>query len=121
MHRILLFAYGTLLDEEVQRRVFGRAVAMQPARLAGWRVTPRSVAGRFPGIVRAGGARTAGALLRLSSSDLGMADAYEEAPRLYRRKRVTARIGRRPLRCWVYVPADARVASERRPRLAEVR
>jgi hypothetical protein len=31
------FFYGTLLDDELRRAVFGRAVALEPATLDGWR------------------------------------------------------------------------------------
>jgi gamma-glutamylcyclotransferase (GGCT)/AIG2-like uncharacterized protein YtfP len=122
MRRILLFAYGTLLDEKVQRRVFGRVVVETvPARLAGWRVVPRAVLGRYPGIVKATGEATAGALLRLDSRELAKADAYEDAPKLYRRRRVNARAGRQAVRVWVYVPSIVvfgGVACDPRPGLA---
>jgi gamma-glutamylcyclotransferase (GGCT)/AIG2-like uncharacterized protein YtfP len=105
MPRIFLFAYGTLLDKEVRRRVFGREVETRPAVLAGWCVAPRSVRGRYPGIVRATGSKSAGALLILRPRELANADAYEDAPRLYRRVRIAALVGRYARRCWIYVPA----------------
>lgn len=124
MCRILLFAYGTLLDERVQRRVFGRVVEARPARLPGWRVVPRAVRGRYPGIARTAGEGAAGALLKVDSNGLARADFYEGTPKLYRRLRVSVQAGRRRLRCWVYVPAGAGlagVASDRRSGLAGCR
>jgi hypothetical protein len=73
--------------------------------LAGWRVVPAFVRSRYPGIVVAGGRRTRGGLLALRPGELKVADAYEESPRLYRRRRVTARAGRIGVRCWIYVPS----------------
>ncbi|HVU17796.1 MAG TPA: gamma-glutamylcyclotransferase family protein [Candidatus Didemnitutus sp.] len=99
-----LFAYGTLLDGTIQRRVFGRTVAPAPASVAGWRVMPTLVRARYPGVVRADRAETRGGILVLRSGELTKADAYEDAPRLYRRCRVTARSGRASVRCWMYVP-----------------
>ena len=104
MRRILLFAYGTLLDHAVQRRVFGRPVNSAGARLAGWAVRARMVRGRYPGIERAAGAAAPGRVLELGRGDLGRADAYEDAPRLYRRRRMRVRRAHRTLAAWVYVP-----------------
>jgi len=121
MRRILLFAYGTLLDEKIQRRVFGRILKQTPARLPGWRVLPRAVRRRYPGIVRAAGKGAAGGLLELRAGELAKVDGYEDAPRLYRRVRVTVAVGGRRLRCWVYKPAGrllAGVASGRQPAMA---
>ncbi|HET7536289.1 MAG TPA: gamma-glutamylcyclotransferase family protein [Candidatus Didemnitutus sp.] len=100
--RVLLFAYGTLLDPGVQRRVFGREVAVTPARLMGWAVKQNFVHGRYPGIVATKDGNTAGGLLRITANELAGADAYEDAPKLYRRVRVTVRAGAKRLRCWVY-------------------
>jgi len=102
--RILLLAYGTLLEAKVKRRVFGREVAIVPARLEGWTVRPRFVCGRYPGIVPEEGAITVGGVLRITANELAQADVYEDAPRLYRRVRVIASVNARNVRCWVYVP-----------------
>jgi len=102
MYRICLFAYGTLLDERMQRRVFGRVLVAMSARLPGWRVAPRLVRGRYPGIVREAGATAAGAVLKINSAELARADAYEGA--LYARCRVSACARSRIVRAWVYVP-----------------
>ena len=115
MRRILLFAYGTLLDKNIQRRVFGRTVETQPARLAGWQVVAKAVRRRYPGIVRAGGKGAAGALLTLDLRERAKADVYEGAPEFYRRVRVTVRVGRQPVRCWVYVPMSSDWCRRLRP------
>ena len=117
MRPVQLFAYGTLLQPAVQLRVFGRTLEMRPAVLRGWRIVPRAVGGRYPAIVPAANAVTPGALLRLGAGHLGRADAYEEVPRLYRRKRVTVASAEGPNRCWVYVsdePKTRGVAPVRR-------
>lgn len=103
--RILLFAYGTLLEATVQRRVLGREVLVMPAKLAGWKVKRRFVRGRYPGIVASKGASAAGGVLRVTAEELARADAYEDVPRLYRRARAAANVGAKRMRCWVYVPA----------------
>jgi gamma-glutamylcyclotransferase (GGCT)/AIG2-like uncharacterized protein YtfP len=118
MRRILLFSYGTLLEEKIQRRVFGRLVTGPAGRLEGWHVAPRAVRGRYPGIVRANGEGTTGRVLELAPGDLARADAYEDTPVLYRRLRVSVKVGRRAVRCWIYAPATghaAGVAPDRRP------
>lgn len=105
MHRVRLFAYGTLLDEKIQRRVFGRAIPVQSAVLPNWRVRRRSVHGRYDGIVPVRRASTPGGMLRIDARELRRADRYEGAPDFYRRQRVKIRAGRRSLAAWVYVPA----------------
>jgi gamma-glutamylcyclotransferase (GGCT)/AIG2-like uncharacterized protein YtfP len=101
---VRLFVYGTLLDDKIQQRVFGRNPLQDAARLPGWRVVPRAVRGKYPGVVQQAAATVAGALLRIDRQELLRADEYEDAPRLYRRQRVTARCGPRQTRCWIYVP-----------------
>jgi gamma-glutamylcyclotransferase (GGCT)/AIG2-like uncharacterized protein YtfP len=101
---VRLFVYGTLLDDKIQRRVFGRNPMHEAARLPGWRVVPRAVRGKYPGVMRRGNSRLAGALLRIDRRELLRADEYEDAPRLYRRQRVMACCGARKTRCWIYVP-----------------
>jgi gamma-glutamylcyclotransferase (GGCT)/AIG2-like uncharacterized protein YtfP len=104
--RILLFAYGTLLDAKVQRRVFGREVVVTPARVNGWQVKQRLVRGRYPGIVATPRASTPGGVLKITAAELRRADAYEDAPQLYQRVRLAARVGAKRVRCWAYVPTN---------------
>jgi gamma-glutamylcyclotransferase (GGCT)/AIG2-like uncharacterized protein YtfP len=124
MYRVRIFAYGTLLDEKVQRRVFGRVIELIPARLPGWEIVRGAVRGGFAGIVPAPGGETSGAMLKIDSRELALADRYEDAPQFYRRLRVTARAGRHPVRTWVYVPSggtSAGVARRGRRGLARQR
>ena len=121
MRGVFLFAYGTLQDDAVQRRVFGRRIAARPAQLRGWRIVANQVRDRYPGVARQAGGATRGGLPALRTGELARADRYEDAPRLYRRIRVVARSGRGSVRCWVYVPNDtirAGVARRGRARLA---
>ena len=93
----ILFVYGTLAHERVQREVFGRPVPMRPARLPGFdartvviedpKVVRISGSGRHPGAVRREGAVLQGHALRLSAEDLAKADAYEAQG--YERRLVT--------------------------------
>lgn len=96
-----LFAYGTLLDERVQRAVFGRGVAGRPDHLAGHtRTVTRVGAGRYPNVAHTGRPTdlVAGAVLALSEDELRAADAYETAA--YERRVVTLASG---TAAWVYV------------------
>jgi gamma-glutamylcyclotransferase (GGCT)/AIG2-like uncharacterized protein YtfP len=102
----LLFAYGTLLDEHVQRAVFGRHLEGRPDVLAGFvgavaefRAADGSLA-RYPNIVQT--SRPAdtvpGRVFELSDDDLRAADGYETSA--YERQRVTLASG---TTAWVYV------------------
>jgi gamma-glutamylcyclotransferase (GGCT)/AIG2-like uncharacterized protein YtfP len=101
---VRLFVYGTLLDDKIQRRVFGRNPIQEMARLPGWRIIPRAVRRKYPGATQRADSILAGALLRIDRRELLHADEYEAAPRLYRRQRVTVCCGLRKIRCWIYVP-----------------
>jgi gamma-glutamylcyclotransferase (GGCT)/AIG2-like uncharacterized protein YtfP len=72
-----LFVYGTLCDARLRRRLAGRALAVQPAELPGWRrvrlrFTP------YPTLRRAR-ARVAGLLLQADAVTLRRFAAYEGA------------------------------------------
>ena len=97
----LLFAYGTLLDERVQRAVFGRRLHGRPDVLAGYvRAFVEVGDARYPNVVATG--RTAdvvpGEIFELTEDDLRAADVYETAA--YTRPEVTLTSG---LTAWVYV------------------
>jgi gamma-glutamylcyclotransferase (GGCT)/AIG2-like uncharacterized protein YtfP len=102
-----LFAYGTLLQKPVQRRIFGRTIPPAPAEVKNWRVVRTLVRARYPGVVPQEGGRVRGGILALRPGELQAADRYEDSPRLYRRRRVVAHAGRVGVRCWIYVPCAA--------------
>jgi gamma-glutamylcyclotransferase (GGCT)/AIG2-like uncharacterized protein YtfP len=109
----LLFSYGTLQDEDVQRSTFGRSLNAQPDVLPGFALStfhiddPVFVArsGKADhAIVQFNGreeSRVAGMVLEMTETELAQADAYEPAG--YRRVSTTLASGKV---AWVY--ADAR-------------
>ncbi|MCK9688376.1 gamma-glutamylcyclotransferase family protein [Scleromatobacter humisilvae] len=111
----LLFSYGTLQQDDVQRATFGRLLTGQPDTLPGYlqemheiddpEVVATSGKTHHP-IVRPGGDaadRVAGTVFEISDAELAQADVYEVAA--YRRVPVTLESGRQ---AWVYI--DARFA-----------
>lgn len=97
----LLFAYGTLLDEQVQRRVFGRSVAGRPDRVGGYASTFLHIGTRqYPNMVHTDLPTddVAGQVLDISADELRAADAYETAA--YARRVVTLGSG---TSAWVYI------------------
>ena len=97
-----LFVYGTLLDDSCVVRVTGRRFAWRPARLVGWRrVTPRR---GYPYVVADAAAHVDGRMLdALDAAAVAALDRYEDAGRLYHRRRVTALVDGAPVACDVYV------------------
>lgn len=100
----LLFAYGTLLDANVQQRVFGHQLDGIADALKGVVRTTLTVdegdsRGSWPDLASTGRAEdiVRGQVLTLSEADLAAADAYETAA--YRRDLVTLASG---TRAWVY-------------------
>ena len=107
----LLFSYGTLQQEEVQRASFGRKLAGVRDALPGWRremveiIDPDVLAKsgeRFHPIVVAGDPsdQVEGTAFEITPEELAAADRYEVAD--YKRIAVTLASGRR---AWVYVKA----------------
>jgi len=94
-----LFAYGTLLDPQVQQMVFGQEVPGQHDNLPGYEKRERSVAGRYPEILPASqeGAFVAGQRLDVGARGLRQADVYETT--MYYRQLVQLESG---TRAWVY-------------------
>ncbi|MEV5568960.1 GDSL-type esterase/lipase family protein [Spirillospora sp. NPDC052269] len=96
----LLFSFGTLLDEQVQKTLFGRPVPSEPAALAGYATRPLRITD--PSVIatsgldvhltltREIGAEVEGAVLRLTDEDLAAADAYEVDDYVRRRVRLTS-------------------------------
>lgn len=83
----LYFAYGSNLSLEGMATRCPDSVPVGRATLDGWTLTFRGVAD----IERREGARTKGALWRISDRDLGRLDAYEGYPGLYRRELLPVR------------------------------
>jgi ribosomal protein S18 acetylase RimI-like enzyme len=110
-----LFSYGTLQDEAVQQRLFGRRLSGTPDALLGFRMDwleerdPDAVAAsgivRHPVVHATGNAqdRIPGMLLHLSDAELARADEYEADD--YRRVRVTLASG---AQAWLYAAASSK-------------
>ena len=107
----LLFSYGTLQQEEVQRASFGRALEGIRDALRGWRremleITDPGVLAksgqRFHPIIVPGDAadRVEGTAFAITPDELATADRYEVSD--YTRIAVTLASGRA---AWVYVKA----------------
>lgn len=72
-----VFAYGTLQDAEVLRRVMGRCPPLAAAWLTGY-ARFRFVDASYPGIVEQAGARVAGQLCGpITPAELRLLDVYE--------------------------------------------
>jgi SAM-dependent methyltransferase len=104
----LLFSYGTLRDEAVQRATFGRKLEGSPDELVGFESEGIEIeeegAQAKHVIVRANGrsdSRVSGVALEVAEEDLALADRHEPAP--YVRISITLASGRQ---AWVY--ADTR-------------
>jgi gamma-glutamylcyclotransferase (GGCT)/AIG2-like uncharacterized protein YtfP len=109
---ILLFSYGTLQLESVQRSSFGRRLEGEPDAMTGYTQTLVEITD--PDVLVASGERfhpivspsddpsdeVAGTVFRISADELAAADRYEVAD--YRRVQVRLASGRD---AWVYVKA----------------
>ncbi|MCC6699685.1 MAG: gamma-glutamylcyclotransferase [Candidatus Hydrogenedentes bacterium] len=94
----LLFAYGSLLTQRVQRSVIGREIAGTPDRLAGFRKTTlQDGDDQYPNLSLDSQAYVDGQVLEISDAELGRIDLYEGD--LYVRRRVTLVSGKQT---WVY-------------------
>ena len=116
LHRI--FSFGTLLDAQVQRHLFGAQVPTQRAELPGHGLTevriedPEVIAASgldvHRGLARVEGRAVSGGLLELDDAQLAACDAYEVSA--YARRRVLLGDGSQ---AWAYVDASALQAAER--------
>jgi len=97
---ISLFAYGTLLNDDLVRKLTGRVFQKRPATLEDFeRIEPP---GDYPYIAPKRGARVDGWLLDgLDAASLRTLDAYEGDG--YRRTLVEATTGGARVRCETYV------------------
>lgn len=113
-----LFAFGTLLDPDVQAGLFGRPVPTRSASLAGCRLVdvqitdPRVIAlsglAVHRGLKRDAAGSVPGGVLFLDDAQLASADAYEVSA--YARRRVHLTDG---MSVWAYLAANPFVAAER--------
>lgn len=107
----LVFSYGTLQMERVQRELFGRLVAMTDDALLGFETVPVEI--DHPDVIEFSGssthlglvpgapdARIEGKLLHVTEADFPALDAYEGDE--YRRIQVILASG---AAAWVYVKA----------------
>jgi gamma-glutamylcyclotransferase (GGCT)/AIG2-like uncharacterized protein YtfP len=107
MHRV--FAYGTLMQGDVQQDVLGKICKTVQGKLSGCKVCE----GQWPYLVPLDGSVVGGYILMdLSDDDLQVLDVYERvAPEplpeneVYERKQVDVRLtdGTEKV-CWVYFP-----------------
>jgi gamma-glutamylcyclotransferase (GGCT)/AIG2-like uncharacterized protein YtfP len=106
-----LFVYGTLVDSSWRRRLLGREIEGEPARLDGY----ERRRGRYYFVAPRPGATVEGAILRrLNSRDFAIIDEYEDVPRLYTRERVIARYrDGGDVECWIYLPTGWECSSRR--------
>lgn len=97
-----IFAYGSLLDEDLVQALTGRRFSRLPAVLTGFRRIEEP--GCYPYIVPAAGHRVVGALLLgIDPLSLRKIDAYEGNGLFYRRIRVVVRCPGSRLPAWTYV------------------
>lgn len=106
---ISVFAYGTLLDPEIQLKVFGHVLEGDTDALQGFILRQNSVAGKYPDIVADSGSdsKVTGMCYSISPEELKLADAYETE--LYFRKWVTLYSGNQ---AWVYLAANKKIHNE---------
>jgi gamma-glutamylcyclotransferase (GGCT)/AIG2-like uncharacterized protein YtfP len=97
-----LFVYGTLVKSSQRRRLLGREIGAERARLDGY----ARGRGRYYFVVACTGATVEGALLQgLSSREFAILDEYEEVPSLYTRERaVVSDFEGTAVECWIYLP-----------------
>ena len=104
-----VFAYGTLRDPAVFRRVAGSDAPLAralPAILPGFRrVTLRGTP--YPTLLREAGAETDGLMLTVGPAMLRRLHAYEGPAYRFRRVHVTVGSVRVPAHAWIAPDADA--------------
>ena len=98
--RVYLFAYGTLLEPDVQQRVFGYLPAGSEDALPAYRKQDAAIGGKYPVVIPfpENTEGVPGRCLEISRADLSRADQYET--RLYRRELLPLASGRK---AWVYL------------------
>ncbi len=93
-----LFVYGTLLDTEVQRAVFGREAHSEPAILKGFLRSEVGIGNRtYPILLESTDHDVEGIVLTITPYELEKIDNYETSA--YRRVRAKTNRG---IEVWVY-------------------
>jgi gamma-glutamylcyclotransferase (GGCT)/AIG2-like uncharacterized protein YtfP len=100
----LLFSYGTLKDEYVQNKIFGKSVPAKAAKLENHQV--KIDADGFFHLV-SGNQSVYGLLLQLSNIDLLRADQWEEVP-VYERERIQVEVDGQVVEAWIYMKKRVR-------------
>lgn len=96
----LIFSYGTLQEEDVQRSTFGRALRGHRDELPKYEKVPVTIEGeQYWDVKMRDGGRVAGVVLEISDEELARCDAYE-GEYAYTRTAVTLASG---TRAWVYL------------------
>jgi acyl-CoA thioesterase len=111
----LLFSYGTLQDEPVQRATFGRKLEGAPDKLPGFEAMLLAGAGSHKNAAYKGdGAATEGTLFEVTKEELAQADEYERPARYVR---IAVKLGSGK-DAWVYV-SEPHLRSSKRMRFIE--
>jgi gamma-glutamylcyclotransferase (GGCT)/AIG2-like uncharacterized protein YtfP len=117
----LLFSYGTLQREDVQRSIFGRLLHGQLDELPGYepslikiedpRIAARIGSTHYANVTLSGGSdsRVSGTVFEITDSELAAADRYEQSA-AYERIAATLASGKQ---AWVYIHAPLSVFDER--------
>lgn len=94
-----LFVYGTLRDENVQKKVFGRIAKSARDALVGYKKSEIVIGGEtYPVLVPDSGSIIEGRVLEISPKELKLIDEYETDA--YKRVKVVLKSGES---VWVYV------------------
>lgn len=106
-----VFSYGTFRSLYVQKRLFGRTVAMKPVALANYAV----FAGKdgYHGLLPCKGSTVNGSLLALTDRELEIADGWEICPTLYFRRELKLYTDESTLtHGWVYFRTDPQILED---------
>jgi gamma-glutamylcyclotransferase (GGCT)/AIG2-like uncharacterized protein YtfP len=91
MNKYYLFSYGTLMNKEVQRVLFGHEIKMENAILENWKVYA-DIDGYFY-VKEEEYSLVEGNVLELTEEELWIADQWEEVPTsMYLRRRVYVKL-----------------------------
>ncbi|WKY48060.1 gamma-glutamylcyclotransferase family protein [Eubacteriaceae bacterium ES3] len=94
----LLFSYGTLRDEYVQKKIFGKKIPSKSGKLSDYQV--KMDADGFFNLVP-GNQCVYGRVLQLTSEELLRADQWEEVP-VYEREKIQVEMDGESVEAWFY-------------------